>query len=60
MADVDNIVYLDCRKHPDYQLKRKPTSSCEACWKAWLEKKSYLERKGEADYLSWKEDRYSR
>jgi hypothetical protein len=47
MADVDNIVYLDCREHKDYELKRKPTSTCEACWKAWIHKRDYLRKQAE-------------
>ena len=26
---------LTCEKHPDYQVKRKPRSMCETCWKMW-------------------------
>lgn len=24
-----------CRAHPRYEAKRKPTSQCPSCWKAW-------------------------
>jgi len=31
------IVELECKKHPKYQVKRKPNCECEACWAIyWL------------------------
>jgi hypothetical protein len=29
-------VLVMCKKHPYYQVKRKPTSQCEQCWIMWL------------------------
>lgn len=26
----------ECKKHPTYQAKRAPMSSCTACWVKWL------------------------
>jgi hypothetical protein len=26
---------LKCKKHPRYQMKRKPTSKCKKCWDLW-------------------------
>lgn len=33
---VDGVLCLD---HKRYKAKRKPRSSCEACWRIWLDKK---------------------
>lgn len=58
--DIDNIVHLTCSVHPGYQLKRKPTSSCEECWDAWLRKRRYLRERAEDQARAEREDRYSR
>lgn len=26
-----------CRKHPRYQVKKRPRVACEACWILWFE-----------------------
>lgn len=37
---------VKCATHPKYEVKRKPTSECESCWKVWQHK---LETKSWAD-----------
>lgn len=34
----DNVIYLRCTRHPRYEAKRKPTSTCDVCWRVWLQK----------------------
>lgn len=60
MMDVDNIVHHNCRDHPRYQLKRKPTGGCEACWDAWLRKQKYLRKLAEDQARDEHNDRWSR
>jgi hypothetical protein len=31
---------VGCLDHKRYKVKRKPRSSCEACWRLWLERKT--------------------
>lgn len=33
---IDAVKQVICLDHKRYRVKRKPRSSCEACWRLWL------------------------
>ena len=36
---------IQCAMHPDYQVKHKPRSMCETCWRMWEQKVAEDKRK---------------
>jgi len=37
--DMGKEVVLGCNEHPKYNGKRTPRTSCEGCWRYYLDKK---------------------
>jgi len=31
---------MNCKKHPKYEVKRKPRADCVTCWVMWLTKEN--------------------
>lgn len=45
---------MKCPKHPRYAFKRKPSSTCEACWLIWLYEKHDLHIPKDCKLIQWR------